>query len=95
MSFTVLPCVLQDLVLDFAFKITKKELDDDFETIRIIKSWDLHPIFVRNGSENSGVFKTIRCKSTFLCKNWKMSSQCLTCASFLSCLTDLTFENAM
>ena len=48
MSFTDLPCVLQDLVLDFAFKITKKELDDDFETIRIIKSWDLHPIFVRN-----------------------------------------------
>ena len=48
MNFTVLPCVLQDLVLDFAFKITKKELDEDFETIRIVKSWDLDPMFVRN-----------------------------------------------
>ena len=48
MRFTVLPCVLQDLVLDFAFKITKKELDDDLETIRTIKSWDLDPIFVRH-----------------------------------------------
>ena len=27
MRFTVLPCVLQDLVLDFAFKITKKDFE--------------------------------------------------------------------
>ena len=47
MKFTVLPCDLQDLLLDFAFKITKKELDDDLETIRIIKSWDLDPHFLQ------------------------------------------------
>jgi hypothetical protein len=47
MKFTVLPCDLQDLLLDFAFKITKKELDDDLETLRVIKSWDLDPHFLQ------------------------------------------------
>ena len=47
MKFTVLPYELQDLVCDFAFKITHKDLKDDLETICTIKSWDLDPQFVQ------------------------------------------------
>ena len=70
MKFTVLPCDLQDLLLDFAFKITKKELDDDLETLRVIKSWDLDPHFLQTRvwvretwcfNNNPHIFNCLRC----------------------------------
>ena len=46
--FAGLPDVLQDLVVQFAFKIDKKELNGDLDLISEIKTWDLHPCFVRH-----------------------------------------------
>lgn len=46
--FTVLPDVLQDLVVQFAFKIDKKELKGDLDLIFEIKQWELHPCFLRH-----------------------------------------------
>jgi hypothetical protein len=46
--FAALPDVLQDIVLQFAFKINKKEMESDFNTILEIKQWKLHPCFLRH-----------------------------------------------
>ena len=46
--FTALPNVLQDLVVQFAFKINKKEMERDLNTIFEIKQWRLHPCFLRH-----------------------------------------------
>ena len=46
--FTDLPDVLQDLVVQFAFKIDKKELKGDLDLIFEIKRWKLHPCFLRH-----------------------------------------------
>ena len=43
-----LPNVLQDLVVQFAFKINKKEMESDLNTIFEIKQWRLHPCFLRH-----------------------------------------------
>ena len=43
--FAALPNVLQDLVVQFAFKIDKKELKGDLDLIFEIKRWELHPCF--------------------------------------------------
>ena len=46
--FAALPNVLQDLVVQFAFKINKKEMESDLNTIFEIKQWRLHPCFLRH-----------------------------------------------
>lgn len=46
--FAALPNVLQDLVVQFAFKINKKEMERDLNTIFEIKQWRLHPCFLRH-----------------------------------------------
>ena len=47
MSFTVLPDVLKDLIVGFAYKITNKQMQHDFDTIDVFRSWDLDPMFLQ------------------------------------------------
>ena len=46
MSFTVLPSVLQNLVVEFAFGISLQHLKEDLKLIETVKTWNLPPEFV-------------------------------------------------
>ena len=46
-KFNCLPVVLQDLIVDFAFKLKKDELERDIDLLLTIKMWDLHPRYLR------------------------------------------------
>ena len=45
--FVALPCALKELIVQFAFKISLSELQDDLEDLTEIKRWKIHPRFVK------------------------------------------------
>ena len=47
MNLVTLPVDLQDLVVQFAYEIKLKDLKKDLTVITEVKSWNLHPSFIR------------------------------------------------
>ena len=47
MNLVALPIDLQDLVVQFAYEIKLKDLKKDLTVITEVKSWNLHPSFIR------------------------------------------------
>ena len=46
MTFCSLPTELQDVIVGFCWKITFAELLEELETLELIKSWNIDPLFV-------------------------------------------------
>ena len=93
MTFAALPADLQDLVLQFAYKIKLVELEKDLKDISLVKSWGLEQCFIRtNVWTKGGVWCPIPWTSTNPCPCFKTVLICLTCVWSNECFGGWIFE---